>query len=1208
MTGAPKLLVAALLACASLQACVPAARDTAALQCAEGQPQLCRCDGGLAGVALCTADGILSACDCDLAIAGGACGDSCVVRRPSCQITAPVATPTRPVLSGEHVSVGGDRVGSSLDPMAFAATVQTDGPDGTTVTLGLDGGAARLTARAIAGVAVFAAIEVPGDGTHTLTATCETVALASRRAEPVSVTVDATRPAFSVTSPSAGSHTPPSADADPGTPGLQLNVCVETAATDIGSRARDGSTDTLCAAVGGASPRCAPAAGGCVRLDCPGGAPFSVQVSLEDFAGNISRQTIDGVSCAAQTPSVQIVSPTATAAGDQSTRLLAADAPQPLRDLDATAPRAQWDVRACTNAPRATAWLHLRREGDTTPLWSVGPATVVPAEPGDGCPAGHAHVARFDRAALPESLQTPDGALDRATALDVEVIDESRERGVSPTVTVWVDSEAPTVVPSDYSPLCGLGFQTPLTTSLAMMVSVADPTLTVTNTLGTIAYPAGPDSYFPFASFDDVVFTDGENTLVVDAVEPSGNRAGLPNPCVVTVSNKPVVSWLFPGPGAQLSVANQTPPSDAPGWQGELRVSVDLTSPGTTVEFFQGDTSLGVAPCVVDSGACEAALAVSLADTSATTLRAVATDGDTSPAGRGVGSRQRGPLLIDTIVPGTPGALSTMVVARRQTAIQLRWTSPDDGGAAPLGYDVRVAETPITTGPEFDAARRVPFTAAIAAVGQEQQLTVSNLFIERDYHFATVAYDAAGNRSAMSSTGTATRAAFNRTVIEAPPPAEQWLGYLHNDGSCDFNGDGYSDLLLGTFAGARAYLYLGSATGPATQPAVVFSGNSGTFFGSVAVCAGDLDADGRNDIAIGASGDAGDGRVYIFKGRANWPAALDASLADTTIEVDRVADPRFSLASFGYELTRLADFDGDGFGDLAIATLFFDGYAGQVTVLRGGPSLPAQIRFPQDYGTHGIALAADNPTQGAFGAPLLGLAPFYGSRGDLIVGSSESVGSAGRIDTFAGRQGTATYQQSEAHESRVGPMPIANTNNWFAVTLAPLGALLGGYSFAYPEAASSTRHAVTVQFSGGGSLFQRQTRIVSQNEAANYDWFGSVLTGGGLSGRADTVSFIGGDEPDLVVTSWQESGAAPKLYLFSGAKLATAAGTTLTITTSPVGSSEDVRVALPDGFRGALSAFTIADIDGDGYGDLGVSEGRGYFSSEAIDGRVVIYW
>jgi hypothetical protein len=90
----------------------------------------------------------------------------------------------------------------------------------------------------------------------------------------------------------------------------------------------------------------------------------------------------------------------------------------------------------------------------------------------------------------------------------------------------------------------------------------------------------------------------------------------------------------------------------------------------------------------------------------------------------------------------------------------------------------------------------------------------------------------------------------------------------------DINGDGFADILVGApqmnNGGGNAFAYLGNAHGLANSPAIVLvypDGGAGRFGGAVA-CAGDLDADGFDEIVIGAkSGGAdGNGAAYLYTG------------------------------------------------------------------------------------------------------------------------------------------------------------------------------------------------------------------------------------------------------------------------------------------------------------------------------------------------------
>ncbi|MEZ4652609.1 MAG: VCBS repeat-containing protein [Candidatus Eisenbacteria bacterium] len=153
----------------------------------------------------------------------------------------------------------------------------------------------------------------------------------------------------------------------------------------------------------------------------------------------------------------------------------------------------------------------------------------------------------------------------------------------------------------------------------------------------------------------------------------------------------------------------------------------------------------------------------------------------------------------------------------------------------------------------------------------------------------------------------------------------------------DINADGYDDVLVGApqddtggLGAGAAYLYFG---GPAMDwtPDVIMTGNSGNAFGASVSGAGDANGDGYLDFLVGATGAAGgDGRAYLFLGGPG---------------VDGVADVTFvpfesSPFEFGASVAALGDVSGDGYDDVGVGNPGGDqGYH----IYYGGPGINGQV-------------------------------------------------------------------------------------------------------------------------------------------------------------------------------------------------------------------------------------------------------------------------
>lgn len=170
----------------------------------------------------------------------------------------------------------------------------------------------------------------------------------------------------------------------------------------------------------------------------------------------------------------------------------------------------------------------------------------------------------------------------------------------------------------------------------------------------------------------------------------------------------------------------------------------------------------------------------------------------------------------------------------------------------------------------------------------------------------------------------------------------------------DVDGDGYADVLIGApgYDGGevdegRAYVFRGGTSGVAATPAWTGESDQAVArYGSAVAGALDFDGDGYSDIVVGAPGfDAtqeSEGAAFAYRGGPSGPTGLPAWMASSGQQG----------ALFGSSLAALGDTNGDGFGDLAVGVPDFDGAfkdQGMVAVFLGGEAgLSSSIRLEED--------------------------------------------------------------------------------------------------------------------------------------------------------------------------------------------------------------------------------------------------------------------
>ncbi|MGG7660907.1 FG-GAP-like repeat-containing protein [Dyadobacter sp. BHUBP1] len=160
----------------------------------------------------------------------------------------------------------------------------------------------------------------------------------------------------------------------------------------------------------------------------------------------------------------------------------------------------------------------------------------------------------------------------------------------------------------------------------------------------------------------------------------------------------------------------------------------------------------------------------------------------------------------------------------------------------------------------------------------------------------------------------------------------------------DFNGDGFSDVLVGipyydanAVDEGRANLYLGSGTffTSAITSYGFGNGHAGALMGISVATAGDVDGDGFSDVLIGASqdsdGESKEGTANLCLGNAN------SNLFSKKVPI-QIDQPN---AMFGYSVASAGDVDADGYSDIIIGARYYTNGQGQdaegaAFIFRGG--------------------------------------------------------------------------------------------------------------------------------------------------------------------------------------------------------------------------------------------------------------------------------
>lgn len=157
----------------------------------------------------------------------------------------------------------------------------------------------------------------------------------------------------------------------------------------------------------------------------------------------------------------------------------------------------------------------------------------------------------------------------------------------------------------------------------------------------------------------------------------------------------------------------------------------------------------------------------------------------------------------------------------------------------------------------------------------------------------------------------------------------------------DVNRDGYDDVIVGaryafnydnwTWNAGKAYVYFGGNPMDTTADVILKDSDYNWHYGHSVSSAGDVNADGYDDVMVGAPNDYydGRGRAFIYFGGENMDNVFDVYIEGTPMKAEEL----------GRSVTGIGDLDGDGYDDVLIGAPHTGGWPhpiGRASVYFGG--------------------------------------------------------------------------------------------------------------------------------------------------------------------------------------------------------------------------------------------------------------------------------
>lgn len=390
-------------------------------------------------------------------------------------------------------------------------------------------------------------------------------------------------------------------------------------------------------------------------------------------------------------------------------------------------------------------------------------------------------------------------------------------------------------------------------------------------------------------------------------------------------------------------------------------------------------------------------------------------------------------------------------------------------------------------------------------------------------------------------------------------------------GAGDVNGDGYSDVIVGsqlfdngTTDEGAAFVYHGSAAGINNVAATIVESNQGFCqFGFSVSGAGDINGDGYSDVVVGAytfdNVETNEGAAFVYHGSA---AGIN-NTAVVILECNQIA------ASFGTSVACAGDVNGDGYSDVIVGAIQYDNVEnseGAAFVYHGsatGVNIIAAVILESNQANaqmgHGVASAGD-------------------VNGD---GYSDVVAGVFQYDNPENNEGGAfVYHGSAAGLSATPnntPDDADQPDAQFGISVASAGDVNSdGYSdviigaFLYDDGVSTDEGVAFVYHGSAAGLSATANSMPDDADQAGCNFGMSVAAAGDVNGDGYGDVIIGASG----YTDGANSGEG-RAFVYHGS----ASG----LLANPSSTPDD---ANQPGSAFGYSVASAGDVNGDGYSDV----------------------